>query len=78
MLSDGGTRWLSGELGHGWSGENSKKKEEKEFGYGVVGCGVHGGLHPPSILKAPFITGQLKLDSVQIKHLMLLKLIVCG
>uniref|UniRef100_A0A2N9FB31 Uncharacterized protein n=1 Tax=Fagus sylvatica TaxID=28930 RepID=A0A2N9FB31_FAGSY len=40
MLSDGGTRWLSGELGHGWSGENSKKKEDKEFGYGVVGFTV--------------------------------------
>ena len=77
-MSDGGTRWLSGQLGHDWSGENSKKKEEKEFGFGVVVCGVHGGLYPPSILKAPFITAQLKLDSVQIKHLMLLKLIVSG
>ena len=37
MLTDGGTRWLSGELGHGWSGENSKKKRIKSLAMGLWG-----------------------------------------
>uniref|UniRef100_A0A2N9ELQ0 Uncharacterized protein n=1 Tax=Fagus sylvatica TaxID=28930 RepID=A0A2N9ELQ0_FAGSY len=46
MLSDGGTRWLSGELGHGWSGENSKKKEDKRVW--LWGCGLWGSRWAPS------------------------------